>query len=90
MTNTGSSTITGFSIARNGALTSLNADGVAARTGSGSMPIDVATSSDGRFLFALSGNVGTISGYRIRDDGSLRFTARVDGVPASASGLVAH
>ena len=90
VTNTGSSTITGFSIARNGALTSLNADGVAARTGSGSMPIDVAASSNGRFLFALSGNVGTISGYRIADDGSLRFASRVDGVPASASGLVAH
>lgn len=90
VTNTGSSTITGFRIARNGALTSLNANGVAARTGSGSMPLDVAASSNGRFLFALSSNVGTISGYHIRDDGSLRFASRVDGIPASASGLVAH
>jgi len=90
VTNTGSSTITGFSIARNGALTSLNADGVAARTGSGSAPIDVAASPSGKFLFALSGNVGTISGFRIRDDGSLRYVSRVDGVPASASGLVTH
>ena len=38
----------------------------------------------------LSGNVGTISGYRIRNDGSLRFTSRVDGIPVSASGLVVH
>lgn len=90
VTNTGSSTITGFSIARNGALTLLNADGVTAGTGNGSAPIDVAASSNGRFLFALSGNVGAISGYRIREDGSLRFTSRVDGIPVSASGLVVH
>lgn len=89
-TNTGSGTITGFSIARNGGLSLLNANGVTAGTGSGSNPADVAASADGGFLFALSANVGTISGYRIRDDGSLRMASRVDGIPLSASGLVAH
>jgi 6-phosphogluconolactonase len=88
--NTGSSTITGLSVARNGGLKLLNANGVTAGTGAGSAPIDVAASPDGRNLFALSGNVGTISAYRINADGSLRFRARVDGLPASASGLVAH
>ncbi len=73
VTNTGSSTITGFSIARNGALTVLNPDGVTARTGNGSAPGDMAASPNGRFLFTLSANVGTISSYRIRDDGSLQL-----------------
>ncbi|MEO8017430.1 MAG: beta-propeller fold lactonase family protein [Pseudomonadota bacterium] len=89
-TNTGSSSVTGFSVARNGALTLLNANGVTGRTIAGSSPIDVAASHDGGFLFVLTGNVGMIHGFRIREDGSLRATSRIDGIPASASGLVAH
>ncbi len=90
VTNTGSSSVTGFSIARNGALTLLNADGVTGRTGNGSMPIDVAATPGGKFLFVLTANVGAISGFRIRDNGSLRVASRVEGIPLSASGLVAH
>jgi 6-phosphogluconolactonase len=86
--NTGSSSITGLRIARNGGLSLLDKNGVTATTGSGSSPIDVATSNDGRYLFALAANVGTISSYRIREDGSLKATVRIDGVPLSASGLV--
>jgi hypothetical protein len=41
-------------------------------------------------LFVLTANVGAITGFRIRDDGSLSFKTRVDGVPLSASGLVTH
>jgi 6-phosphogluconolactonase len=89
-TNTGSGSISGYRIARNGALTLLDADGITGLTGSGSAPLDAAISSDGRHLFALNSNVGTISAFRIRDDGSLRAGSRVDGVPLSASGLVAH
>ncbi len=89
-TNTGSSSITGYGVGRNGALSLLNPDGVTASTGSGSAPLDAATTSDGRYLFALSPNVGTISSFRVRDDGSLRVGPRVDGIPLSASGLVAH
>jgi len=90
VTNTGSSSITGLSVARNGALALLSPNGVSGWTGAGSAPIDVTISSDGRSLYALSGNVGTISAFRIRNDGSLRSTAGVTGVPGSASGLVAY
>jgi 6-phosphogluconolactonase len=90
VTNTGSSSVTGFSVARNGALTLLNSDGVTGRTSSGSSPIDVAASPDSKALFVLTANVGAITGFRIRDDGSLRMKSRVEGVPLSASGLVAH
>jgi 6-phosphogluconolactonase len=89
-TNTGSSSITGYRIARNGTLTLLNVDGVTGMTGAGSSPLDAAISSDGNYLFALSPNLGMISSFRVRDDGSLRAEIRVDGVPLSASGLVAH
>jgi 6-phosphogluconolactonase len=89
-TNTGSSSISGYRIARNGALELLNADGITAPTGSGSAPLDAAISSDGKHLFTLNSNVGTIASFRVRDDGSLRVGSQVDGVPLSASGLVAH
>lgn len=89
-TNTGSSTITGFRVARNGALSLLSADGVTAHTGSGSAPLDADISSDGRYLYALSPNVGTISAFRMMADGNLRSISAVDGIPLSASGLAAH
>jgi 6-phosphogluconolactonase len=88
--NTGSSSVTGFGIARNGALTLLDANGVTGRTSNGSSPIDLATTATGKLLFVLTANVGAITGFRIRDDGSLRPASRVEGVPLSASGLVAH
>jgi 6-phosphogluconolactonase (cycloisomerase 2 family) len=90
VTNTGSSSVTGFIVARNGALTLLNSDGVTGRTSSGSSPIDVAASPDSKALFVLTANVGAITGFRIREDGSLSLKSRVEGVPLSASGLVAH
>ena len=68
----------------------LNADGITAPTRSGSAPLDAAISSDGKHLFTLNSNVGTIASFRVRDDGSLRVGSKVDGVPLSASGLVAH
>jgi 6-phosphogluconolactonase len=89
-TNTGSSSVSGYRVARNGALTLLNADGVTGMTGAGSSPLDAAISADGKFLFVLSPNVGQVSSFRVKEDGSLRAGPRVDGVPLSASGLVAH
>ncbi len=89
-TNTGSSSITGYRVARNGALTLLNANGVTARTAAGGGPLDVAVSGDGKFLYAISPNVGAISGYRLREDGSLKWATTAQGVPLSASGLVVH
>jgi 6-phosphogluconolactonase len=89
-TNTGSSSISGYAIGRNGALSLLDVNGITANTGAGSAPLDAAVSSDGRFLFALSPNVGTISAFRVRADGQLAQADRADGVPLSASGLVAH
>jgi 6-phosphogluconolactonase len=89
-TNTGSGTVTGYRIARNGGLSLLNADGVTGRTGAGSAPIDLAFSSDSRFLFVLSALAGTIVSFRVKDGGELINVSMANDVPASASGLVAH
>jgi 6-phosphogluconolactonase (cycloisomerase 2 family) len=89
VTNTGSASITGFHVGRDGALAILNADGRTGVTPTGSAPIDEAFSNDGRFLYALTSTVAGISGFRVGHDGSLSPTGNVS-APATASGLAAR
>ena len=88
-TNAGSSSISGYRIGESGELTLLDADGFTASTGDGSSPIDMAFSSNGRFLYAISGGSSTISSFLFRSDGSLMSLGMLD-VPAGALGLAAH
>ena len=87
--NAGSSSITGFSIGHNGALTILNANGVTASTGAGTSPIDMALSNNSHFLYVNNGN-GTIGAFRVHDDGSLSSITVVGGLPASSTGLASN
>jgi 6-phosphogluconolactonase (cycloisomerase 2 family) len=90
-TNTGSGTISGYRVSRTGELKLLDANGVTANTGgAGSSPLDLAISSDGRFVFSLNTGVGTIASFRLRADGRLISVSTQHGIPASASGLAAH
>lgn len=84
-TNTGSNTLTGYRIARDGTLTLLDADGVSGHTGDG--PIDAAV--EDRDLYTLNARDDTITGFRMRHDGSLRQGDTLTGLPPDASGLVA-
>ena len=66
--NAASMSITGYAIGGHGELTILTADG---KTGSGTASVtDLATSSDGRFLYARMGD-GTVGGWAIGHDGTL-------------------
>jgi 6-phosphogluconolactonase len=89
VTNTGSGTISAYAIARNGEL-ALLANGVSANTGPDSKPQDVALSPRSGFLFVLTPGVGAIQSFRVRSDGTLTAVDTVQGVPASAQGLVAR
>jgi 6-phosphogluconolactonase len=89
-TNTGSGTVTGYGVARHGALSLLNANGVTGRTGPGSAPIDLTFSPDSRFLFVLSAQTGTIVSFRLKEGGGLANVSTAHDIPASASGLVVH
>jgi 6-phosphogluconolactonase (cycloisomerase 2 family) len=89
-TNTGSSSISGYRIAPAGAISPLDADGVTASTGAGSSPIDVALTKDGRFLYALSGGANTITGFRVRGDGSLDPVETEGDLPIGTNGLAAR
>jgi 6-phosphogluconolactonase len=87
-TNTGSGSISGYSVDHGGALALLDADGVTASTGPG--PIDMALTRSSRVLYALNSGDGTISGFRVGADGSLTSIVGASGLSAAATGLAAR
>jgi len=85
VTNTGSDTITGLTLNRDGTLGLLEPTGVTAE--SGDAPIDCGLSGDGRYLYVLNGADATIRGYLTRPDGGLIPLDGVANLPASVNGL---
>jgi 6-phosphogluconolactonase len=88
--NTGSGNVSGYGVSFGGALRLLDPDGLTASTGAGSTPIDAAISNDNRFLYVLTPGTNTVQGFAIFPDGSLTPLTPVDGIPSSASGLIAR
>lgn len=88
--NTGSSTISLYKVADDGAL-SLVKDVASTVEGAGSGPIDSGVSEDSRFFYVLNGGKGSITAHAIDPDGAL---TRIDvatgqGLPSlGAQGLV--
>jgi 6-phosphogluconolactonase (cycloisomerase 2 family) len=88
-TNTASGSVSAFEIGRDGSLALLHA--VAANTGAGSTPIDMALSRNGRFVYVLApGAGGTVRPYSIETNGQLTGLGPVGGIPATAFGLAAR
>ena len=87
-TNTGSGTISGYSLSPAGVLTLLTHNGVNGTTGAG--PIDMALSGNDRFLYALNSGAGAISTFQVNSDGSLAPQTGATGLPAAANGLAAR
>jgi 6-phosphogluconolactonase (cycloisomerase 2 family) len=88
-TNTGSGTITGYSIGNDGSLTILDTDGITGVTGAGTSPIDAALSRNGRFLYTINTGSDDISVFAVGADGSLTALDGIGGLPASSVGLAA-
>ncbi|MCB1609365.1 MAG: beta-propeller fold lactonase family protein [Xanthomonadales bacterium] len=88
VTNTGSGTISGYSVGFDGALSLLDDNGVTASTGG--RPIDIALSGNGQFIYALVGGSQQIVGFRIQPNGGLIPLAAVDFIPEGANGLAAR
>jgi 6-phosphogluconolactonase len=89
VTNTGSGSISGYSIEFDGTIELLDADGRTAVTGDGSAPIDLALTDGGRFLYSLNSGTNSIGAFRLRADGSLTPLPFVEGLPTGANGLAA-
>jgi 6-phosphogluconolactonase len=89
-TNTGSGTVSGYRVARDGKLRLLDADGRTAVTGAGSAPTDAALTQNSRFLYVLNSAIGTVSGFRVEANGSLWPVGTIGALPAGVTGLAAH
>ena len=87
VTNTGSGTISAFTVNRRGDLRLTTSDGISASTGTGTAPIDMALSSNGKYLFALAS--GNIVAYRVIGNKFLRQIRGATDLPGSSNGLVA-
>jgi 6-phosphogluconolactonase len=85
-TNTGSGSISSYTVDRDGSIALL--EGVAADTGAGSAPTDLAL-DDSRHLFVLNSGAGTVGAYRVRGDGRLVPVDVVGGLPGGSTGLAA-
>jgi 6-phosphogluconolactonase (cycloisomerase 2 family) len=86
VTNTGSGTVTGYSVSRSGELARLSADGISGVTGGG--PTDATVTRDGEILFVLSPSIGQIVTFQVMADGSLVKLANAPGVAGTATGLI--
>jgi len=89
--NSGSSTISGFTIAKNGALTPLSGT-IVATLPSGSTDLDTAISSDGKLLFSLDSGTGKVSVLDIDSNGNLNGVGAIGNFPPSAgfNGIAAN
>ncbi|MEO6350993.1 MAG: beta-propeller fold lactonase family protein [Candidatus Limnocylindrales bacterium] len=89
VTNTGSGSVSGYSVADNGDLTLLDADGVTASTGVGSSPIDAAFDATSEHLYTLLAGSDKIAILDRMADGSLDNMGSVT-VADGAVGLAAY
>ncbi|HEX9952280.1 MAG TPA: beta-propeller fold lactonase family protein [Rubricoccaceae bacterium] len=94
-TNTGSGTISGYTVGVNGSLTPLSQNGpLATLSVTGAAPLDMAM-GDG-FLYTVSGDAtggdGTVSVHRLEADGRLTGVddSAAEGLPAFVTGLAAR
>lgn len=85
-TNTGSASITGYSI-HDGGLTLLNTDGVTAATGN--TPIDISITNNSKFIYNLNSMSHSITFFKVKEDGGLDALGTVNGLPAGAIGIAA-
>ena len=85
--NTGSGTISGFSISNTGVVSLLNSNGITGTAGSGTA--DMALSNNSRFLFSRNGGDNSISIFEVAASGALSNIGTAAGLPASSVGLAA-
>jgi 6-phosphogluconolactonase len=85
-TNTGSGSISSYTVDRDGSITLL--ESVAANTGADSGPTDMAL-DDERHLFVLNAGGRTVGSYRMRGDGRLVLVDIAGGLPSGTTGLAA-
>jgi 6-phosphogluconolactonase len=78
--NSATSSIAGFSVGSNGALTPIGGTIVASYP-AGTTNLDMAVSGDGNYLYTLNSGTGTVGIYSINSDGTLSNPGNIEGLP---------
>jgi 6-phosphogluconolactonase len=84
-TNTGSASVSGYQVGRDGSLTLFAASAGA----TGTTPTDVDLSRNSQFLYALNAGSHNLSAFRVQADGSLMSLGTFGALPAGAIGVAA-
>lgn len=84
--NAGSRSISSYALRPDGSLTLI--EGVAANTPPATNPTELALSRNSSFLYSLA--TGTVSMFRVGQDGALTSLGVVQGMPATLAGLAAR
>jgi 6-phosphogluconolactonase (cycloisomerase 2 family) len=88
VSNTASGTISSYDVgAGDGMLALVNS--IAADTGAGSAPIDMALNNSSHFLFVLLGGSQSVASFRVENDGSLTLIDTDGGLPLGTQGIAA-
>ena len=80
--NSGTSSIAGFSVGPNGALTPI-AGTILNSYPQGTTNLDMTISADGNYLYTLNSGLGTVGVFSINSDGTLKSLGEIDGLPTS-------
>ena len=91
VSNAGSSTISGFAIAANGALSALPGT-VVGENPAGATNLDITVSADGKFLYSMNSHNGTIGVFAIQKDGTLKSVTAAGGITPNSgfNGIAAN
>lgn len=89
-TNTPDDSLSAYSIEFDGQIALVDSDGRTGEPGPGTRPLDMDLSDDGRFLYTLNIGDGTISTFRVMNNGALNHIQAEGGVPAGVNGLAAR
>ena len=82
--NAGGSSISGYAIDNNGALTLLTPGGRTGDLGAGANPLDIDFGGNGRFLYVLKNGTGTVGAFSVNPDGTLTPLPDTPGLVAQA------
>lgn len=82
--NAGGSSISGYAIDDNGALTLITPSGRTGDLGVGANPLDIDFGGDGRFLYVLKNGTGTVGAFTVNSDGTLTPLPDTPGLVAQA------
>ena len=83
--------VSAFAGGKDGRLTALPGT-IVGTNPAGATNLDIAVSSDGKFLYTLNSGNGSVGIFSIQSEGSLNNIVSTDGLPASAglNGIVAN